>query len=374
MIKRDWPRLFYEHDLRAVIEHQRAELRSLVREIPEHTFNQQTDEFLAATVASKLVIAAIELHEETIEVSKRDAQIDVSHDFNRVQNPFGPTLVDGLEVTYHLPFSGDPKLFQCKPRTWTSVIPRAVVGGTELRFPYDSPDRSVEATHRFFQEDLKDLKTWLGSVNEQVTEYNAQLEPSVRLEVVKRRADLERDMSAIQALGYGLRGSTTKGTTSRADAVGSDEALKVREAKRSRLRRSFDVALSFAGEDRDYVEDVASALQDLGLTVFYDRFEQVGLWGKDLADHFGEVYGKNSRFVVLFASRHYAAKAWPNHEKSFALSRHLKGDRETILPVRFDNTEIPGIPSTIAYLDVRALTPTQLAELIRQKVDLEGDL
>lgn len=371
MIKRDWPRLFYEHDLRAVIEHQRTGLRSVVLEIPEHSFNQQTDEFLAATVASTLVIAAIELHEETIEVSKREAQIDVSHDFNRVPNPFGPTLVDGLEVTYHLPFSGDPKLFQCKPRTWTSVIPRAVVSGTELRFPYDSPDRSVEATHRFFQEDLNDLKTWLGWVNEQVTEYNAQLEPSVRQEVIKRRAEIEREVTAIQALGYALRGST-KGT-SRVDAVGSDEVLKVREAKRSRLRRNFDVALSFAGEDRDYVEDVASALQDLGLTVFYDRFEQVDLWGKDLADHLGEVYGKDSRFVVLFASRHYAAKAWPNHEKSFALSRHLKGDRETILPVRFDNTEIPGISSTVAYLDVRALTPIQLAELIRQKVDLEGN-
>src|SRR5206468_4162436 len=110
----------------------------------------------------------------------------------------------------------------------------------------------------------------------------------------------------------------------------------------------------------------------LGVSVFYDRFEQVNLWGADLAEHLGNVYGRDSRFVVIFASRHYAAKAWPTHEKQFALGRHLKGDKGRILPVRFDETEIPGLPPTIGYLDLRALAPDKLAELIRQKVDSES--
>ncbi len=36
----------------------------------------------------------------------------------------------------------------------------------------------------------------------------------------------------------------------------------------------FDVALSFAGEQRVYVEKVAYFLQNKGLTVFYDKFHQ----------------------------------------------------------------------------------------------------
>jgi hypothetical protein len=40
----------------------------------------------------------------------------------------------------------------------------------------------------------------------------------------------------------------------------------------------FDVALSFAGEDRTYVERVASELQRMGLKVFYDKHEAVTLW------------------------------------------------------------------------------------------------
>lgn len=70
-------------------------------------------------------------------------------------------------------------------------------------------------------------------------------------------------------------------------------------------------------------------------------------------------------------SRHgtYAAKAWPNHERQHALARHLKGQTGRILPVRIDDSEIPGVPSTVGYLDARAVSPVKLAELIRQKVD-----
>jgi hypothetical protein len=131
---------------------------------------------------------------------------------------------------------------------------------------------------------------------------------------------------------------------------------------------SYDVALSFAGEDRAYVEQVAEQLRQLGVNVFYDRFEEVGLWGTDLSEHLGRIYGSAARFVVLFLSQAYAAKAWPRHEKQFALGRQMSTGEERILPVRFDDTEIPGLPPTLGYLDLRRLTPAGLAELIRQKV------
>ena len=44
----------------------------------------------------------------------------------------------------------------------------------------------------------------------------------------------------------------------------------------------YDVVLSFAGEDRDYVESVANELHRRHISVFYDHNEQSILWGKDL--------------------------------------------------------------------------------------------
>lgn len=56
------------------------------------------------------------------------------------------------------------------------------------------------------------------------------------------------------------------------------------------MPKKFHVALSFAGEDRVYVDAVAKALQAEGVDVFYDKFEEVDLWGKDLYTHLSDVY------------------------------------------------------------------------------------
>ena len=44
-------------------------------------------------------------------------------------------------------------------------------------------------------------------------------------------------------------------------------------------RWRWDVALSFAGAQRDYVEQVAQALKARGLSCFYDADEEIDLWG-----------------------------------------------------------------------------------------------
>ncbi len=75
-------------------------------------------------------------------------------------------------------------------------------------------------------------------------------------------------------------------------------------AKR-KLNPDFDVALSFAGEDRAYVEEVANVLRAMGLRVFYDKYERVSLWGKDLYTHLREIYFNRARYTVLFISKHY---------------------------------------------------------------------
>jgi len=67
-------------------------------------------------------------------------------------------------------------------------------------------------------------------------------------------------------------------------------------AKR-KLNPDFDVALSFAGEDRAYVEEVASVLREMGLRVFYDKYETVSLWGKDLYTHLREIYFSRARYT-----------------------------------------------------------------------------
>ncbi|MGW1592555.1 toll/interleukin-1 receptor domain-containing protein [Streptomyces sp. NPDC002343] len=130
----------------------------------------------------------------------------------------------------------------------------------------------------------------------------------------------------------------------------------------------YDVCLSFAGEQRQYVEQVAANLKSAGIRVFYDDYEKVALWGKDLYEHLDYVYGNSAQYCVLFASKEYADKVWTNHERRSAQARALMSHSEYVLPVRFDDTEIPGIRPTIGYLDAKDLSPESLAQMVTRKL------
>jgi len=130
----------------------------------------------------------------------------------------------------------------------------------------------------------------------------------------------------------------------------------------------FDVALSFAGEDRPYVEKTAAVLRRMGLRVFYDKYEQISLWGKNLYDHLSEVYGDSSRYTVVFISKYYARKLWTNHERQAAQARAFSERREYILPARFDATKIPGVHETIGYIGLAGISPEKFAHLIKEKI------
>lgn len=129
----------------------------------------------------------------------------------------------------------------------------------------------------------------------------------------------------------------------------------------------FDVCLSFAGEQRSYVEHVARGLKERGYAVFYDADEQADLWGKNLAEHFEYVYRVASRACVMFISEEYAEKPWTKHERRNALSRALEED-EYVLPARFDDTALPGLAPTIGYIDLAEFAPANLVDLLAEKL------
>ena len=133
---------------------------------------------------------------------------------------------------------------------------------------------------------------------------------------------------------------------------------------------SYDVCLSFAGEDRSYVQRVAEYLTANGVQVFYDKYEEVSLWGKDLAIHLSEVYSKKAKYCVVFISEHYVNKVLPSHEFKNALSRAVEISEEYILPARFDKTELPGLRGTISYIELNTKEPEELGDLIVKKIKI----
>ena len=104
--------------------------------------------------------------------------------------------------------------------------------------------------------------------------------------------------------------------------------------------------------------------------MFYDTLEQVDLLGKNLYTHLSDVYLKRVRFTVRFISRSYATKRWTGFERDAAQARAFAENREYILPVRIDDTDLPGMLPTVAYVKAADFPPVALATLLVKKLEL----
>ena len=133
----------------------------------------------------------------------------------------------------------------------------------------------------------------------------------------------------------------------------------------------YQVALSFASEQRSYVEEVARYLEKWRIPMFYDGFEKVRLWGRQGTEAFHEAFTQQTAYVVMFISQAYVKKAWPRHERRSALSHMISEQDEYILPVRFDDTPVPGLPNDILYLRAHEYKPAQLSAMIADKLGID---
>jgi len=131
---------------------------------------------------------------------------------------------------------------------------------------------------------------------------------------------------------------------------------------------TYDIAISFAGEDRPVAEKLASFLVTKGLNIFYDEYEQANLWGKDLYVHLSKIYKDESKYCLMLISEHYAKKQWTNLERRAAQARAFTENSEYILPLRLDDAPVDGILDTVSFLDYRKITEEKVVDAVVQKV------
>ncbi|MFO1041800.1 MAG: TIR domain-containing protein [Planctomycetaceae bacterium] len=135
----------------------------------------------------------------------------------------------------------------------------------------------------------------------------------------------------------------------------------------------FDVALSFPGEVRGYIETVARQLvKVLGdNTVFFDNFYKSQLATPNLDTALQDLYRNRSRLVVVFLSADYADKKWCGIE--FRAIREIINAKqdEKVMFIRFDDAIIDGFFSHDGYIDANTHSAIEVASLIHERVRLQ---
>ena len=129
----------------------------------------------------------------------------------------------------------------------------------------------------------------------------------------------------------------------------------------------FHVALSFPGEHRTFVRQVAEALARK-LTrdrVFYDDWYEVELLGAGGDLKLQSMY-EQADLVVPFFSEHYS-KPWCSLEwETIRGILLLRRKDDGVIPVHLDDTNVPGWSAVNFGIRLRGRSPQQIADVILQ--------
>ena len=134
----------------------------------------------------------------------------------------------------------------------------------------------------------------------------------------------------------------------------------------------FDVAFSFPGEVRSYVESIAAELErEIGPnSYFYDNNYKAQLARPSLDTLLQDIYLNRSKLIVVFLCEKYQEKEWCGIEFRAIKEIIKEREHEKIMFIKMDEGRVDGVFSTDGYIDGRAHTPTEVAEFIQERVSL----
>lgn len=151
------------------------------------------------------------------------------------------------------------------------------------------------------------------------------------------------------------------------------EAQESNKTERSIAKR-FSVALSFSGERRYFVEEVAKhlAVKIDRARLLYDKFHESEFARVNLDAYLQNLYRNEAELIAVFICSGYERKQWCGLEWR-ALRDIIKqrGD-SAIMLFRFDETEIPGLFSIDGYIQVESRTPEDIANRILERLRISG--
>lgn len=137
------------------------------------------------------------------------------------------------------------------------------------------------------------------------------------------------------------------------------------------MNKRFRVALSFPGEKRAFIQEVAAALAAvLGKErVLYDEYLTAELARPNLDVYLGDLYREHSELLVPFYCADYERKEWCGIEWR-QMREIIKQNRgHQIMPFRFDDMPITGVLSIDGYIMIGSRSPQQVTALILERLE-----
>lgn len=243
-----------------------------------------------------------------------------------VIGPPGQAMRNVTEYVIHVPFEGDPKVFDLCPSAYNGTVALGEIVGHEilLRVSIDNPNIDVQG---LIDREVEKIDWRLRNLRGSSTHLEEQLNRILAMCTGARRRMMENRANATIKLNLPKRSPAP--VPVQTSSQQPSETEKKTSATRNKGEK-WDVFISHASEDKPYVDPLANALEDARVSVWYDTL--VLEWGDDLRT----VIDKgliNCRYGIVVLSKAFLGKKkWTEHELNGLFAREQAG-RKLILPI-----------------------------------------
>ncbi|MFA4880375.1 MAG: hypothetical protein WC650_02020 [Candidatus Doudnabacteria bacterium] len=137
-------------------------------------------------------------------------------------------------------------------------------------------------------------------------------------------------------------------------------------------KHQFEVALSFPGEIRSYIEPIIAELErEVGPnSYFYDNNYKAQLARPSLDILLQDIYRKRSKLIVIFLCKKYQEKEWCGVELRAIKEIIMSRQHEKVMFIKVDDGNVEGVFKTDGYIDGHSYSPKELARFIKERIDL----
>jgi hypothetical protein len=314
--------LFAKHDIYNVIEGLKKCLKDEYETLPDEEALNEAD---AQELKEKHSLQIPHLKIEQMEYDENDTKVDARNLPGRLVAGSAAVLVDAKEYNFHIPFDGDPGVFDIAPSAFNGTVARGEVVGHELLLTIVNAMPNFDVQGQVNRE-LSAINWRLENLRSSLAHMNTQLEHQLRVCIAARKRAIEarQTISAVK-LNTPRRAPAPVAPPQPAPAI-----LRQAPTPKQQKNKKWDVFISHASEDKTYVRPLAQALSDARISVWYDEMSLE--WGDDIRTKIDEGLA-NSRFGIVIVSKAFLKKKqWTDHELSGLFALEEPG-KKVILPI-----------------------------------------
>lgn len=109
---------------------------------------------------------------------------------------------------------------------------------------------------------------------------------------------------------------------------------------------NYDVALSFAGSDREFAEILFQLLTEQEISTFYDKNEQHRIIASNVEEYLAPIYQSEANLIIVFIGNDYPKRIWTQFESRQFKDRFGEG---SVIPVWFNELNYSSFDTSREY-------------------------